>query len=209
MLYNEEELILFVSTYLKEADNDKHYKPNLHFRSRSEHIKRVLTWLKRLLDQDLGSVRKDELIIATIFHDIGRQRIKDNSNHAKIGADIFMCYAKNFNWTQQEVNFIYYLIYNHSNKNLLKECGTPIELILLMEADLLDEEGALGVIFDVLSISSNDNINYELCYQAINTHSGKILKQDYLVTPLGKSLWKEKQELISKFLGDLNYDLCI
>jgi hypothetical protein len=34
--------------------------------------------------------------------------------------------------------------------DLKRKNTTPIELILLLEADLLDDEGALGIVFDWL-----------------------------------------------------------
>jgi uncharacterized protein len=39
-----------------------------------------------------------------------------------------------------------YLVRSHSNKELMTLSDTPLELILLMEADLLDETGALSVV---------------------------------------------------------------
>jgi uncharacterized protein len=47
-------------------------------------------------------------------------------------------------------HFVVFLVKNHSNKQLMTAKGTPLELILLMEADLLDETGALSIVWDCM-----------------------------------------------------------
>lgn len=207
MYYNEEELLKFVSDYLINRGNDLHYKPNLQFRSRVMHLKRTLGWVKRLLEQDLGSVRKEELMIAAIFHDVGRVRGKDNDLHHMKSAEIFEDYAKNQPWTEEEIKFVSELIKLHSSKQLLYYPNTFIELIILLEADLLDEEGALGITFDFLAERNRDDINYYTAYDALSRHSAHILIQPTLVTTLGKKYWDEKREFVKQFLTSLKSDL--
>ncbi len=84
------------------------------------------------------------------------------------------------------INFVVYLVRNHSNKQLMTRSDTPLELILLMEADLLDETGALSVNYSYASLNVNP-----------------------MVTVKAKEFWQSKQKLIEDFIEHLSYDLGI
>ena len=83
----------------------------------------------------------------------------------------------------------------HSNKSLLKQDDTPIELILLMEADLLDETGALSIVFDCMSSGERYSDSYEEAYKRICKFSCRIFKENPMVTPEAIKIWEEKKNL--------------
>ena len=99
------------------------------------------------------------------------------------------------------------MILNHSNKDLLTKEETSLEMIVLLEADLMDEEGALGLVFDLLAEGTKSPDSYEIVFNEIMKHSAHILEQDFMVTPLAKKYWEEKKEFIRKFIEDLKFDL--
>ncbi|MDE7213557.1 MAG: HD domain-containing protein [Anaeroplasmataceae bacterium] len=205
MELNYEDMFEFVKHKLIENKGIRSHKPQLYFRNRFEHIKRVYGWTKRIMEGVEGC---DEKIVLTaaIFHDCGYTNLSKEA-HALLGANLFLGYAKEHNFDEEFTNIIYTMILNHSNKELIKEKNTPIEMIVLLEADLIDEEGALGIVFDLLAEGFKCPDSYDSVFNEIMMHSAHILNQNYMVTPIAKELWENKKALIKEFIDDLKYDL--
>ena len=187
MNLNYEDMLEYVKHILIENKGIRSHKPQLYFRNRFEHIKRVYGWAKRIM---AGVENCDERIVLTaaIFHDCGYTN-ESKKFHAILGANIFMEYAKQHSFDQEFTEIIYDMILNHSNKGLIKEADTPIEMIILLEADLIDEEGALGVVFDLLAEGFKCPDSYDSVFNEIMMHSAHILDQNYMVTPVAKEIW--------------------
>lgn len=132
----------YVKDYLLK--NGGYYPPDsqYNFRCKYEHTLRVLHWCE-VLAKENPTIDKEILYIATIFHDVAYSGNSDNSNHAEKSANVFSEYAKANNMDAWLTEKIAYLIRMHSNKELLQQVGLLPELITLMEADLLDEEGGI------------------------------------------------------------------
>lgn len=176
---------------------------------RSEHIKRVLAWCKRLYNLMNEDIKKqidyNSLIIATIFHDAGYCHYDDLNNHGYYGAQIFKEYIKDNN-LDERVDFISYLIENHSKKSILFD-DIPMELVILMEADLLDDMGALGVVMDCWIEAYRENPTFISMKEHIENYTLKQLQVNPLRTPEGRKLWEGKKKLIEEFYNDLVKDL--
>ena len=199
---NYDLMLEFVKEKLEATDGIASKNPLHNFRNRYYHSKRVYEWCKRIhtdLECDL-----EVLYTAAIFHDVGRGSLKEN--HAHVGALIFKEYAKNHNFSEEFTNRVYDLIEHHSDKNQIKDKNSSNELILLLEADLLDEEGALGIVWDLMALGKMENKDYYDAMEALK-HAKHILKQDYMVTPKAKEIWEHKKELVRVFIDDLAKDL--
>ena len=107
----------------------------------------------------------------------------------------------------RNIDKVNYIIDNHSNKALLKETKN-VELILVLEADLLDEEGSMGIVWDLLAAGKTAN-SYVAAIDAIKSHSSHILSQDFMVTPTAIKVWDEKKNLVKDFISQLYEDLFI
>jgi len=173
------------------------------FRRRSEHIRRVLMWAERIAE-DLP-VNKEILFTAAAFHDAGYA--ESIENHAHNSARICEAYLQENAYPEDFIRQVVSLVENHSRKELLNTTGTPPELILLMEADLLDEAGALGIVWDCMC-EGNDSVQ-DFCktYGHIVRYSGDMLKANPMVTKKAMRYWTGKQELIRSFIHHLAYDL--
>lgn len=202
--YNYDDMLNYVLSVLTKNNGIKSKNPILFFRNRFLHIKRVLGWVERLLP-GVENINEEVVKIAAIFHDCGYGLSKDE--HAHYGAKIFKEYALLNNFDNDLIEKVYYLIDNHSHKKLLFDPNTSIEMIVLLEADLLDEEGALGVVFDLLAEGTKKPDSYYTVFNEIMSHSAHILEQDFMVTKLAKKYWEEKKEFIRKFIEDLKFDL--
>lgn len=179
------------------------------FRSRYGHTKRVLNWCKRLCGAYGGVVNEYVLYVSAIFHDVGYAASYEESDipHAEASARIFEDYC-----SKHEVPFAAEISRNislHSDKALLKREDTPIELILLMEADLLDETGALSIVFDCMTSGERRLDSYEAAYERIRRYSCMELEDAPMVTPEAIRIMKEKKELVKAFVRSLEIDLNI
>jgi uncharacterized protein len=178
------------------------------FRKRSEHIKRVYMWASRLIEGlDDSLVDKDAILIAALFHDVGYAISVKGADHAEHSAAFFEEYAEQHGYSRDRLEKISFLIRNHSNKALMREEGTPLDLIILMEADLLDEIGALGIVWDCMAEGAQNEQSFAKTYRHVVAYSGKILDSNPMVTERAKALWKEKQELTREFIRQFAYDI--
>ncbi|MGV3025015.1 HD domain-containing protein [Clostridium thermobutyricum] len=202
-MYNK--MFNFVKTYLVDNDAEK-FNFGSNFRNRSEHISRVFMWSKRLLD-DRYTINVEALLTAAIFHDIGYAVNSNNLSPAENSAILCEKYLTKEGFDFEFINLVTYLIKNHSNKELLTNEEVPIELILLIEANLLDETGALSIISDSMFEGSLDEQSYYKTYHQIITYSYNNLKTNPMVTQKAKMFWKEKQKLTKLFIEQLAFDI--
>ena len=195
----------FVNETLKENNAIKSKNEHHKFRDRFKHSYRVYLWVERLAS-DFPNCNLDALKAAAIFHDSGYA--VDKENHALYSKEIFLKYVKDNpeEFDGDTVTKVVYLISHHSDKTLIKTTDN-IELILLLEADLLDEEGAMGILWDLLAKGHKGVDDYEEALDEIYKHSIHILNQDFMVTPLAKKYWDKKKEMVKNFVHELKLDL--
>jgi uncharacterized protein len=199
-----EEYLKYVKDYLTEHNGDVPHDHLMAFRSKYEHTLRVLMWAKRLAE-GRNDVNIEVLYTAAIFHDIGNSD-EDREAHAKRGADIFYKYGMKNKMDLSFIESVKNIIFFHSSKELLKEKDIPIELILLMEADLLDEEGALRMVWYTLDKAVSGANSYEDVYEHIVMGNNKRLVNP-MVTEKAKYYWEEKQKLVEIFTKQLEDDI--
>lgn len=193
----------YVETVLKEADSDKCKRHP--FRSRSAHSRRVTQWAARLCE-GREDVDKDVLILAAIFHDIG-QADDDNEPHQVVGERMFRAYAKEQGFEEEFAEKVAVCIGTHSNKQMLEQPEQlTMEQLLLMEADWLDEEGALGVCWDSMACSYEGKLSF---YEALNRTKMYYEKRKHnpMVTERAKKYWQEKIEFVAEYIRQMEFDL--
>ena len=165
-------------------------------------------WAKRLYealsDCEKQTVNYDYLAIAVIFHDIGYARNQESCTHAKKSAELFAQYAKEHHFDDESMQMIYDLILNHSDKSKIND-DISMEQILLFEADMLDEEGVMGIAWDLLMIK--DAKSFLDAYERGLYYLEKISRQSPMRTEFAKKLWQEKQMIVQAYYAHLRYDL--
>jgi len=200
-----EKIFYEVKDYLRRhnADDDDRFT----FRKRSGHIWRVYTWAKRLMEDCVEEINSEALLTAALFHDIGY--VKGVDDHASHSADIFRDYAERKGYDKTQADFIEYLIRNHSDRELLYSPDTPLEFILFKEADILDEAGALGVVWFAMAAGSRGAEDYEGAYREYLSYARKILDNNPMKTAKAREIWERKQDFIREFFAQLECDLAI
>lgn len=198
----QKEALDFVQQQLEKHGKDHSTIPGLAFRKRSSHIRRVCMWLDRLLLQG-GVENVDALRLAAAFHDVGY--VQGGENHAQHGVQILLEYAGAHGVPDERAERAAFLVAEHSDKDKwLQNPNAPMDLILLMEADLLDEEGAMGIALDCMGAAS---LGYEAAYERMQRFEPARLAANRMITPLARRFWAEKQAVIRDFMRAYAYDL--
>lgn len=201
-----EAMLEYVKKRLEDGNALKPKNVHHQFRNRYKHTVRVYKWCQRLI-VDRPNCNTDILYTSAIFHDVGYALGQDN--HATTSALIFNEYAKELNFDKKFTEAVTDIILNHSDKNQLKDPNVSDEVCLLLEADLLDEEGAMGIVWDLMAEGHKNPDDYDDGLGCVWKHSAHILSQDYMVTPLAREIWSEKKEFVRKFIEQLQYDLFV
>ncbi|MCR4955294.1 MAG: HD domain-containing protein [Lachnospiraceae bacterium] len=183
--------------------------PKYPFRSRFMHTMRVLQWAKRLLP-DFPEVNQEAAALGIIFHDVGYSKGK-NKEHPQAGAQLYL----EFLTTHPELSgifgekegqdYIAWIIAHHTEKwRLGTEDATP-ELSILMEADMMDEEGAMRVAWDNMAAAVCGAESFRESLERTEKYWKK--EFDPMVTPLAKQYWKQKQEFVEAYISNMRMDL--
>jgi len=181
------------------------------FRKRSEHTWRVLAWADRLINEGIYDVDidKEAILIAAVFHDVGYGLSETGADHHEKSALVFNEYAEQNGIETDTRKLVDYLLRNHSNGATLHDAGTPLELVVLMEADKLDESGAMSILWDCMAEGSMNEQSYLKTFERIKEYSGAILGKNPMRTETAKKYWTIKQGLVREFVDQLELDLVL
>ena len=172
--------------------------------TRFEHTKRVLGWARRLYDltQDQTGLRYEDLMIAVIFHDVGRAvSVQTGEDHAKAGVPITRDWLLSNGYDPARAEYIAGLVGAHSEKWRIRDPAADRNLVMLMEADLLDDMGLLGIIMDTMIVRARkaDATFYD-CYNHYERYTHPMQHDCPVVTPEARALWDEKTEATDRFV---------
>ena len=156
------------------------------------------------LSVDFDDFNYDIALTAALFHDVGYAN--GQKEHHISSAEIFEKYAIDNDFDPLFIAEVKYIILNHSNKQMIFN-NKNNEFVVLLEADLLDEEGSLGIVWDLLAAGVKHPNSYLDAIDEIKKHSSHILSQDYMVTPCAIKHWDEKKNLVKDFISQLYEDL--
>lgn len=174
------------------------------FRDRASHVERVCRWLERLI-VPLGVEDTRAMRLAAALHDIGY--IVSRENHGANGAPLVLAYARENGIDDAVAERAAWLVAEHSNKEeWMQNPDIPQDLLLLMEADLLDEEGAMGLVLDCLTTGATGG-GYPQAYEQMCLFEPKRLDRNPMITPLARQYWDWKQRIIRDFMAAYAFDI--
>lgn len=203
-----ETLFDYVKEKLAAYDNHGGVSKNRIKYSRFEHTERVYRWMMILAEDFTYEIDMESLQIATIFHDIGYSLNKeDMHSHAEDGAALCREYLDSIGYPSEKAEFICDLIARHSDKEVLHDAGTPLELVLLMEADLFDDTGAHGIVMDAWIQATKEDVSFESILEHIKKFSLKQMQVNPMRTEKARRIWEEKKDLTNRFVESLTVDL--
>lgn len=207
MKVSHKDMFDFVEKQLEMSHSPETKIARFPFRNRYDHIRRVYMWANKLIDKNCD-INREALLTAAIFHDVG-YALSNDLDHSENSAVICGKYLDDNGFDGVFTAFVVYLVQNHSKKSLLKIGMIPRELIVLMEADLLDETGALSIVWDCMMEGAQKIQTFEKTYEHISLFSGNILLENPMITEEGKKYWSNKQKLVKEFIQQLALDLML
>lgn len=199
--------LAYAQAYLQSHNAERDARPGYGFRSRAGHSRRVCLWAERLLAHEPADC-VDALRLAAALHDVGYATGVEPHGHAS--AEILEAYARAQAIPEPVWRQAAFLVREHSDKDRwLADPDAPRDLVLLMEADLLDEEGAMGLVLDCMSAASLGAQGYGDALARMQAYEPSRLSENPMVTPTAQKIWKEKQRMIRDFMRAFAYDLGI
>ncbi len=200
-----EDIKKYVEKFFIDGDRfatDSH--PRFPFRDRYKHILRVYKWALRINEREKGD--RDVVAISALFHDVGKSR-KDKRPHALVSADICAAYLEERGYSKSKSKKIIHAVKVHSSKNN-PDLKLSLEDKILMDADLLDEAGAISVIWDSMAVAFEPEPTYEKVYERHKIYFEELADSiKYLKTRYGKKLYKERIDFVEQFMKNLAYEL--
>ena len=181
--------------------------------TRYEHTKRVLGWAKRLYDAtpDKTGLRYEELMIAAIFHDVGRAvSAQSGEDHAKAGAPIARDWLLSNGYDPARAEYIAGLVASHSEKGRMRDPDTDRSLLMLMEADLLDDMGLLGIVMDTMIVRARKaDADFCDCYNHYARYTHPMQHDCPVVTKEARAFWDVKVESADRFMEQYRKDILL
>lgn len=158
---------------------------NRNFRDRWAHTNRVLSWAKRLQKEEGGDWEIIEL--ATWLHDCGYDGARPHAEIAAEKASEFFAIHP-YDRAEEVVS----LVRNHSRKE--DDLALSVEMRVLMDADTLDEKGALAILLDAMSeVMENPKACYEDVYGRIIRYFPEVRREEgRLKTKTGQRIFQGK-----------------
>lgn len=194
---NYAEVIEFVRK--QTAENGR--PPNYPFRSRFEHTMRVYRWAIKFQSKLGGDL--DIIVLAALLHDIGWDEVRP---HGEVGAEIAVDYLDSLGVDPEKIAKIGEIIMMHSDKDT--EAELSLECRIVMDADLLDEVGAVGILWDAMATAQEDEASYKRAYYRIkNFYRINKPKIKRCKTDAGRVEYNKRMQLIEEFIFQLEKEL--
>ena len=193
-------------------------KTKRHIRyDRFYHIKRVTAWSNRICDElypnnkvaDADAIDRDCLHLAAILHDVGYNAYHISGNHSEAGVVLAEQFLTAEGVEEEKKEKILNLIRLHSRKDLMFLEDTPMELVILMEADLMDDMGASGLVMDawIDTRMNQDATSFDTIFEHMQKYTQAQQQAEPMRTEPAKRFWREKQELVQEFMRQFARDL--
>lgn len=207
-MFQYHEMIQYVKEKLLHYDEAQRDGQNVVPYHRFEHTMRVYHWMQVLYDSypQKEQIDIEALSIATIFHDIGYCEVENIHNHAEGSARYCREYLEQKDYPPAKIDFICDLIARHSDKKNMYDI--PMELVLLREADLLDDTGAQGLVFDIwMETACNKDVSFESILKHMEKYTVHLMQVNPMRTEKAKEIWEEKRKLTEAFVNAYRKDL--
>lgn len=180
------------------------------------HIQRVTAWTERIADElektavgTADAIDRDCLHLASILHDVGYNAYHISKNHSEAGVVLAEKFLTEEGVEEEKKEKILNLIRLHSRKDLMFLEDTPLELVILMEADLMDDMGASGLVMDawINTRMNEESTSFDTIYEHMQKYTQEQQKAEPMRTEPAKRFWREKQELVEEFMRQFARDL--
>lgn len=202
------------------------------------HIQRVTAWAERICDELCSNesivseeesklqsgqscvmvadavqrkqvLDKDSLLLAAVLHDVGYNAYHISKDHSEAGVVLAEQFLTAEGVEEGKKAKILDLIRLHSRKDLMFLEDTPLELVVLMEADLMDDMGASGLVMDawINTRMHQEDTSFDTIFEHMQNYTQAQQQAEPMRTEPAKRFWREKQELVEEFMRQFARDL--
>ncbi|MBO4862803.1 MAG: HD domain-containing protein [Eubacterium sp.] len=177
-------------------------RPDLYpFRNRYEHTMRVYRWAIRLQAKLGGDL--DVVVLAALLHDVGWEKGRPDS---EVSAEIAVEYLDSINVDPGMIVRVGEIIMMHEDKDTDKDLS--LECRIVMDADLLDEVGSVGVMWDCMETALEDEASYKRAYYKIKESYRNIKpKISWCKTDPGRNEFAKRLQLMESYIYQLEREL--
>ena len=171
------------------------------FRDRFQHTMRVYNWAERLQSVEGGDL--SVIQIACLFHDSGWDA---HLPHEEVSAALAKDYLTKNGYVDLDIDKVVQAVLHHNRRT--SDISLPIECYVVMDADLLDEIGAVTIVWDSMATALAEEPCYLKAYNRICHYLEKNKERASLLkTESGKNFYKERIEFIEYFIANLEFEL--
>lgn len=190
-----------VIEYVKKQTMENGRPANYPFRSRYEHTMRVYRWAIKLQAKCGGDL--EIITLAALLHDIGWD---SDRPHNEVGAEMAVEYLDSIGYDEEKIARVGEIILRHEDQDTQDELS--LECKVVMDADLLDEVGALSVIWDSMATACEDEATYKKAYYRIkNYYRINRPKIRRCKTDAARAEYEHRMKAIEEFLSELEREL--
>ena len=162
---------------------------------------RVYRWAIKLQSKLGGDL--DIIVLAALLHDVGWD---DERPHGEVGAEIAVNYLDSLGVDPQKIAKIGEIIMIHEEKDT--DADLSLECRIVMDADLLDEVGAISVWWDSMATAIEDEASYKRAYYRIkNFYKINKPKIKRCKTEAGRLEYSKRMQLLEDFIFQLEKEL--
>ena len=201
-----QQMVEFVRDYIESHDPfGTEMSTRFRFRRRFEHCLRCSIWARRIALAEGANVEISQ--ISALFHDIGKSVNNTSAEHGELGSEICGDYLTAVAYDKNRSTKIIQIIRSHSSH--ASESGASLEAKVVSDADLLDETGAITVLWDAMACAQEDAPSYEKAYDRIMSAYARLKAKppEQLHTPTARQILKRRLLFIEAFLRNLEDEL--
>ena len=191
------EVIEFVKKTTSENDSTGSYP----FNNRYEHTMRVYRWAIRLQAKLGGDL--DVIVLAALLHDVGWDAERP---HNEVSAEIAVEYLDSIGVDPEMIVKVGEIIMVHEDKDTDKDLS--LECRIVMDADLLDEVGAIGIMCNCMATALEDEASYKRAYYRIKDYYRTIKTNiSRCKTDTARNEYNKRIQIIENFIYQLEREI--
>jgi uncharacterized protein len=190
-----------VIEYVKNMTADNGRPSKYTFRSRYEHTMRVYRWAIKLQSKLGGDL--DVIVLAALLHDVGWD---DERPHGEVGAELAVEYLDSIGVDPDIIRRVGEIIMIHEDKDT--DADLSLECKIVMDADLLDEVGAVSVLWDAMATACEEEPNYKKAYYRIkNYYRINKPKIRRCKTDAARAEYTKRMQMLESYITQLEKEL--
>ena len=190
------EVIEFVKGKASEDD-----RSGYTFRNVYDHTMRVYRWAIRLQTKLGGDL--DVIVLASLLHNIGYEEGRPQN---EVSAEVAVDYLDSIGVDPAIIVKVGEIIMMCPDKDTDKELS--LECKIVMDADLLDEVGAVGILRDAMITATEDEASYKRAYYKVKDfyRQNKPLIR-CCQTEAAKTEYSKRMQLLESFIYQAEREL--